>query len=97
MDKRNCPEELSKRTGFLVMDSMRLEHVSDPDWVYYTVFCQARNVCFLIKYPRDICDDPVYDLAEDLKAEMDRFCDLLQAKRGHEGWQTKLAVNPPED
>ena len=79
MDQRNYPEELSKRTGFLVRESMELEHMNDPDWVYYTVSSDKHGARFLIKYSRDIRDDPAYDLAEDLRVEMDRYCEWALA------------------
>lgn len=81
MDQRNYPEELSKRTGFLVRESMELEHMNDPDWVYYTVSSEKHNAWFLIRYSRYIRDDPVFDLAEDLKVEMDRFANVLKKRR----------------
>lgn len=97
MDQSDRAKELSEKTGLTVDPCLELHCVADPDNTYYYVWSTARNVACTIRVPDYLQDDPQFDLPSYIQREMDRCCDWIQARMGHEGWQVDLPVVPTED
>lgn len=96
MDEVNTAKRLSEETGYWI-DEIRIDDTDAIREIMYSVYSPIRNVGFTISVSPSLISDKMFDMAAYLQKEMDRACEEVQARKGYEGWQTKMGGNPPVD